>query len=170
MLLSSLINDPSETTVIVTGAASFVTGSFGALTLAHHKKALAWVKKVRRKDEDTAELAGPAATCEALYTEQCRLARTPCYEADFAEITRLANTINGRIEHTEAIRAELERVVECAQTYVGTALPEPPATARIPCADVRTLMIQAMRQESARVVLERAINTVNQKIATLRRV
>ncbi|MFF8939286.1 hypothetical protein ACF08O_32165 [Streptomyces paradoxus] len=166
----SIFSDPSETTVIVTAASSLVTGSLGTLTLANHKKVLAWAKEVRHKDEDIAELAGPAETLETLYTEQCRLARTPSYAADFAEITRLANTISGRIEHTQCIRAELERVIECADSYTNTALPEPPATTRITYPEARLLLAQAMRQEAARVALERAINAANQKIATLRRI
>ncbi|GAA2264092.1 hypothetical protein [Streptomyces indiaensis] len=170
MLLSSILSDPSETTVIVTAASSLVTGSLGTLTAINHKRVFAWAKTVRRKDEEIAELAGPAATLDDLYTEQCRFARTPSHKADLADITRLANAISGRIEHTECIRTELERVVECAQTYVETALPEPPATARIAYTETQTLMAQAMRQESARVTLERAINAANQKIATLRRI
>ncbi|MGW2641888.1 hypothetical protein [Streptomyces sp. NPDC001348] len=170
MLLSSFISNPSQTTVFVTAASSLVTGSLGTLTAIHHKRVLAWTKAIRRKDEETAELAGPAATLDGLYTEQCRLARTPSCKADFAEITRLANAISGRIEHTECIRTELERVVECAESYVETALPEPPSTAGIVYAEAHTLMTQAMKQEFARVALERAINTANHKIAALRRI
>ncbi|MGV9503628.1 hypothetical protein ACWDQ0_35725 [Streptomyces sp. NPDC003642] len=166
----SIFSDPSETTVIVTAASSLVTGALGTLTAINHEQLLAWTRAVRRKDEEIAELAGPATTLDELYTEQCQFARTPSTTADLAGITRLANAISGRIEHTACIRAELERVVECAQTYVETALPEPPATTRIAYTDAQTLMTQAMRQESARVALERSINAANQKIATLRRI
>ncbi|MEV7068971.1 hypothetical protein AB0N97_40320 [Streptomyces collinus] len=132
---------------------------------------LAWTKEVRHKDEDIAEPTGPAKTLKNLYTQQCQLDRTPSYAADLAEITRLANTINRRIQHTQCMRAELERVIECADHYTNTTLPEPPAaTARITYPEARILPAQATKQEAAQVALEQALNAANQKIATLRRI
>ncbi|WP_432197108.1 hypothetical protein [Streptomyces sp. bgisy027] len=168
--LSAILSNPSETTVLVTGASALVTGSLGTFAAIHQKKVLAWAKRLRRHDDDIAELTDRSQALKALYEEQARLARTPAYAADFAEITRLTNTISGRIEHTPRISAELQRVVECAQSYIDTALPEPPVTARIPYPDAQRLLVMAMRQEFARVVLERAINAADQKITDLRRI
>ncbi|MEU4928345.1 hypothetical protein AB0G54_17805 [Streptomyces yokosukanensis] len=169
MLLSSIVADPGDATLIATGISSFVVGGLGALTLTHHKQMLAWVQKVRRKEEDTAELVAPADDLEALYKEQCGLARTPCSAEDFAEVTRIVNMIRGR-EHTECIHDELDKVVKRADVYLDTALPKTPAAAKIPPVEVRAQMIRAMKQESARIELERAISTARQKINVLRRI
>ncbi|MET7454225.1 hypothetical protein ABZT03_20520 [Streptomyces sp. NPDC005574] len=172
MLLSSLVSaaDPSTAALYGTAATCFVTGGLGALTLTHHKQALAWVKDIRRKDEDTAELLAPAEALEALYKEQCGLARKPCTAKDFAEVSRIAHMIRGRVEHTGTIGADLTKVVERVEHYLQTALPEPATPARIALADHEIRMVQAMRQEAARIDLERTVTNAQQKINNLRRV
>jgi hypothetical protein len=172
MLLSSLVlaADPGTAALYGTAATCLVTGGLGALTLTHHKQALAWVKKLRSKDEDTAELLAPAEALEALYKEQCGLARRPCTAKDFAEVTRIAQMIRGRVEHAETIRADLTKVVERVDNYLQTALPEPATTVRITVADHDIRMVQAMRQEAARIDLERAVTNAQQRINNLRRV
>ncbi|MFE6098128.1 hypothetical protein ACFQ7M_40200 [Streptomyces massasporeus] len=66
--------------------------------------------------------------------------------------------------------AKATPIERCSAREINTALPEPPTTARVTYPEARVLAAQAMRQEAARVALERAINAANQKIATLRRI
>ncbi|MFD5628270.1 hypothetical protein [Streptomyces sp. NPDC127072] len=170
MLLSAIVADPSDATLIATGVTSFVAGGVGAFTVTHHRKMFAWIKKVNSRDEEAVELGVPEKALDLLFTEVCRLSNTPAYVADLVEVTRIANEIKGRIANTEDIRPELEKVVGCAKDYVATALPELPTTVRMPVADMRAHLVQAMKQESARTALECAINAAEQRINTLRRI
>lgn len=110
---------------------SAVSGLLGALMYRHHRQVFAWTRKMRRKDEAN---------------------------TDFAEISRTGNMIEGIADHTEAVRLELTKVVECETDYVATALPEPdPAAVHIGVQEHRAQFVQAMRQEALNlreVVLE----------------
>ncbi|MER7576903.1 hypothetical protein [Streptomyces sp. NPDC126514] len=77
--------------------------------------------------------------------------------------------IKGIADHTEAIHTELAKVVERVEEYLNTALPEPTPAVKVPLAEHRSLLVKAMKQESARSELARAIVTAQNKITAVRR-
>ncbi|MFI6547137.1 hypothetical protein ACIBO9_28205 [Streptomyces prunicolor] len=148
---------------------SAVSGLLGALMYRHHRQVFAWTRKMRRKDETNTDFDKPAEWLGDLYKAQCGLTRKPCVADDFAEISRTGNMIEGIADHTEAVRPELAKVVECVKDYVATALPEPdPAAVHIGVQEHHAQLVQAMRQEAARGELVRAILAAEKKIKDLR--
>ncbi|MEU4878407.1 hypothetical protein [Streptomyces sp. NPDC021608] len=159
----------SAGTLVVTALSALIVGALGMYTLLHHRQVFAWMKKIRKKDEESAELNKPAEWIEDLYKAQCGLAQKPCRATDFDEVTRIGNMIKGVAEHTEAIRAELANVVERVENYVAVALPEPGLNMKVSLPEHRTQLVGAMKQEAARHELARAIITAQHKIKALRR-
>ncbi|MER6693131.1 hypothetical protein [Streptomyces minutiscleroticus] len=153
----------------LTAGISAVMAVLATYTLLHHKQVFAWTKAMRRRDDDTATLAGPAQWISKLYEEQCGLAQKPCHTAEFKELARVTNMIKGIADHTAALRTELNHIVEQADDYLATALPDPGPATKISTSEHRHQLVRAMRQEAARTELERALITAEQKINTLRR-
>lgn len=159
----------SAGTLAVTAVSALFVGALGMYTLLHHRKVFAWMKKIRKKDEESAELNKPAEWLDDLYKAQCGLAQKPCRATDFEDVTRIGNMIKGVAEHTEALRPELAKVVERIENYVATALAEPGLNTKVSLLEHRTQLVGAMKQEATRNELARAIITAQQKIKLLRR-
>ncbi|MFE2419079.1 hypothetical protein [Streptomyces hokutonensis] len=157
-------------TLLVPITSALGGGLIGVLMYQHQRRVFAWTRRIRRKDETNAEYDKPAEWLADLYKAQCRLTRKPCVADDFAEISQTGNMIDGIADTTEALRLELRKVVECVKDYVATALPEPDAAAvRIGLQQHRAQLVQAMRQETARGELVRAVLAAEKKIKGLRR-
>ncbi|MFJ9247691.1 hypothetical protein [Streptomyces sp. NPDC101776] len=145
-------------------------GCVALLAYQHQRQVFAWTRRTRRRDETNTEYDKPAEWLADLYKAQCSLTRKPCLADEFAEISQIGNLIEGIADNTEAVRTELRKVVECVKGYVATALPEPDPTAvRITVQEHRAQLVQAMRQETARGELVRAILAAEKKIKELRR-
>ncbi|MVO85527.1 hypothetical protein GPA10_12380 [Streptomyces sp. p1417] len=139
------------------------------LSLRHHKQVWAWMKRVRRTDEDTKDLDDAAAYLRELFEKQCEYAQKPCGAAEFAPLRRLLNLLSATAEETEMISHELHGVVERLERYLNTELHTAAGTAKASAAS-RTLQLEkAMKQEHARIELKTAISAAQQKIRTLRR-
>ncbi|MBK6015447.1 hypothetical protein [Streptomyces sp. MBT53] len=157
-------------TLLVPLASALGGGVIGVLMYRHQRRVFAWTRMIRRKDETNAEYDKPAEWLADLYKAQCRLTRKPCAADDFAEISQTGNMIEGIADTTEAVRSELRKVVECVKDYVATALPESaPAAGRIGVQQHRAQLVQAMRQETARGDLVRAVLAAEKRIKDLRR-
>ncbi|WP_328682544.1 hypothetical protein OG226_28955 [Streptomyces sp. NBC_01261] len=159
----------SAGTLLLTTASALVTGLFAGLSHRHQRRLFAWMRKVRRKDETNTDFDKPAEWLGDLYKAQCGLTRKPCVVDDFAEIFSIGNMIEGITDHTEALRLELTKVVECVKGYVATALPDPGPVTRITVPYHRAQLTLAMRQEAARGELVRAILAAQKRIKDLRR-
>lgn len=158
------------TSTLLVPIASALGGCIAALTYRHQRRVFAWTRRIRRKDETNSEYDKPTEWLADLYKAQCRLTRKPCVADDFAEISQTGNMIEGIADTTEAVRTELRKVVECVKDYVATALPEPdPEAVHIGVQEHRAQLVQAMRQETARGELVRAILAAEKKIKDLRR-
>ncbi|MFF1443384.1 hypothetical protein [Streptomyces sp. NPDC058295] len=158
----------SAGTLAVTACSALIMGALAMYTLLHHRQVFAWMRKIRKKDEESAELNKPAEWIDDLYKAQCGLAQKPCRAADFDEVTRIGNMIKGIAEDTDAIRVELSEVVKCVGIYTGTALPDPGPSLKVSLVEHHILLVRAMKQEAARWELERAINATQKKIKALR--
>ncbi|MGW3106032.1 hypothetical protein [Streptomyces sp. NPDC001100] len=156
-------------TLLVPVASALCGGLVGVLTYQHQRRVFAWTRRIRRKDETNAEYDKPAEWLADLYKAQCRLTRKPCTADDFAEIAQTGNMIEGIADTTEALRPELRKAVECVKDYVATALPEPGPAGRVSVPEHRAQLVQAMRQETARGELVRAVLAAEKKIKDLRR-
>ena len=157
-------------TLLVPVASALCGGFLGVLMYQHQRRVFAWTRRIRRKDETNAEYDKPAEWLADLYKAQCRLTRKPCTADDFAEISQTGNMIEGIADTTETVRPELRKVVECVKDYVATALPESdPAAAGIGVQEHRAQLVQAMRQETNRGELVRAVLAAEKKIKDLRR-
>ncbi|WP_405840964.1 hypothetical protein [Streptomyces sp. NBC_01518] len=158
----------SAGTLLLTATSALVMGLFAGLSHRHQRQFFAWTRKIRRKDETSTDLDKPAKWLGDLYEAQCGLTRKPCVADDFAEISSIGNMIEGVTDHTEAVRLELAKVVECVRGYVATALPEPGPVTRITVPYHRAQLILAMRQEAARGELVRAVLAAQKRIKDLR--
>jgi hypothetical protein len=159
----------SAGTLLTTGVSALVMGALAMYTLLHHKQVFAWMQKIRRKDEENGELDKPSEWLADLYRTQCRLAQKPCRADELEDVVQIANMLRGVADHTEAIRLELLKVVEHADAYVATTLPDPGPSLKISLLEHRAQLIRAMKQEAARSELARAVLSAQQKIKSLRR-
>lgn len=171
MMTNTLALGTSGGTLAVAIVSALATGILGTYTLLHHQQVFAWMRSIRRTDQTNAELDKIDQWLADLYTAQCRLARKPCRSEDFEDVTQIGTMLRGVADHTPAIAPELARVLERIEEYVDTALPEPgpgPAV-KIPVLEHRTQLVKAMKQESARGELARAVVAAQQKITQLKR-
>jgi hypothetical protein len=67
------------------------------------------------------------------------------------------------------LHTELRAVVEHIDAYLTTGLPELAGVAKVPCAEHDAQLERAMRQEHARIELERAVTRAQQRIRALRK-
>jgi hypothetical protein len=157
-------------TLAVTTVSALFAGILGTYTLLHHQQVFARMRSIRRTDQPNAELDKIDQWLADLYKAQCRLAHKPCRSEDFEDVTQIGTMLRGVADHTPAIAAELARVLERIEEYVDTALPEPaPAAVKIPVLEHRTQLVKAMKQESARGDLARAVVAAQQKITQIKR-
>ncbi|MCL7429822.1 hypothetical protein [Streptomyces sp. YS415] len=169
MTSTALAIGTSAGTLTVTAVSALLMGALAAYTLQHHKRVFDWMKKIRAKDETNSAYDKPTEWLADLYKAQCRLAHKPCRTEDFDDVAQIGNMIKGIADHTEAIHTELAKVVERVEEYLNTALPEPTPAVKVPLAEHRSLLAKAMKQESARSELARAIVTAQNKITAVRR-
>ncbi|MFD6999978.1 hypothetical protein ACFWA5_27840 [Streptomyces mirabilis] len=104
-----------------------------------------------------------------VFEKLCELAQKPCRAGDLAPLRRLRNLIKASADQLEAIRAELHDVAEHFEGYLATGLPQLTSPARVPQAELDTYMERAMKQEHARMELERAVSRAQQRIRVLRK-
>ncbi|MGW1075586.1 hypothetical protein [Streptomyces sp. NPDC002537] len=159
----------SAGSLLVAIAVGVVMGALGMYNLHHNWQVFAWMRKMRHKDEENAELSNINEWIDDLYKAQCALAQKPCHAADFEEVARTCNMIKGMADHFGFIRPELTHVVGCAEGHIATALPELGPDTEVSLAEHRAQLVRAMKQEAARAELARAVITAQQKIKSLRR-
>lgn len=159
----------SAGTLLTTALSALIMGALATYTLLHHKQVFAWMQKIRRKDEENSELDKPTEWLADLYRTQCRLAQKACRADELEDLVQIANMLRGVTDHTEAVRPELLKIVELADAYAATALPDPGPSLKITLLEHRTQLIRAMKQEAARTELARAVLSAQQKIKVLRR-
>ncbi|MEU4490200.1 hypothetical protein AB0H94_35920 [Streptomyces purpurascens] len=159
----------SAGTLLTTSISALIMGALAMYTLLHHKQVFAWMQKIRRKDEENSELDKPSEWLADLYKAQCRLAQRPCRADELEDVVQIANMLKGVADHTETIRLEVVKVVELADDYIATALPDPGPNMKISLVEHRTQLVRAMKQEAARAELARAVLTAQQKIKSMRR-
>jgi hypothetical protein len=85
------------------------------------------------------------------------------------EISQTGDMISGIADHIEAIRPELNRVIERVDACLHTALPARTTAIKVAVAHHEAQLVQAMKQEAARSELAQAISSARQKITALRR-
>ncbi|MFF4029308.1 hypothetical protein ACFYZ2_05985 [Streptomyces sviceus] len=140
-----------------------------ALTLRHHRQAFAWIKRMRRSDEDGHDFDDATTYLRRLVEKLCEDAHKPCRAADFEPLHGLRHLLEDTAQGTEPIRPELQTVVARLDRYLATVLAPIPATGEIASAELNALMEAAMQQEYARIELKNAVGVALQRIRTLRR-
>lgn len=174
----------STTLAIGTSAGSLLVATlsavFGGLMTAltflgirHHARVFAWMRKNRDTDEDAKDLEDAASYLKETFEKLCELAQKPCRAAELEPLRRLRHLINAsaaqlEVLHTD-LRAALRTVVEHIDDYLSTGLPELTGAARVPCAEHDAQLERAMKQEHARIELERAVSRAQQRIRALRK-
>jgi hypothetical protein len=151
---------------VVCGAAATL---IAVLTLRHHRQALAWIKRVRRSDEDKHDFDDATTYLKRLVEKLCEHAHKPCRAADFEPLHSLRHLLEDTAQGTEPIHPELQTVVARLDRYLATVLSPVPAAGEIPTAELNTRLEAAMQQEYARVELKNAVGAALQRIRTLRR-
>ncbi|MEV7072162.1 hypothetical protein [Streptomyces sp. NPDC093990] len=139
------------------------------LTLRHHRRALAWVQRMRRSDEDGHDFDDATTYLRRLVEKLCEHAHKPCHSANFEPLHGLRHLLEDTAQRTEAIRPELQVVVERLDRYLATVLPPVPGTGEIPASELTGRLEVAMQQEYARIDLKNAVGVAQQRIRTLRR-
>ncbi|OPG01669.1 hypothetical protein B1R27_36025 [Streptomyces sp. GKU 895] len=171
MMTTMLAIGTGAGTLAVSTVSALFAGILGTYSLLHHQQVFAWMRSIRRTDQSNAELDKIDQWLADLYKAQCRLAHKPCRAEDFEDVTQIGTMIRAVAENTPAIAPDLARALERIEEYVDTALPEPgpgPAV-KIPVLEHRTQLVKAMKQESARGELARAVVAAQQKITQLKR-
>ncbi|KUN17783.1 hypothetical protein AQJ23_40735 [Streptomyces antibioticus] len=169
MMTTMLAIGTGAGTLAVTTVSALATGILGTYTLLHHQQVFAWMRSIRHKDQYSAELDKRDQWLADLYKAQSRLAHKPCRSEDFEDVTQIGTMIRGVAENTPAIAPELARVLDGIQEYVNTALPDPGPAVKVSLLEHRTQLVKAMKQESARGELARAVVAAQQKITQLKR-
>ncbi|GAQ66251.1 hypothetical protein [Streptomyces scabiei] len=171
MTLSStaLAIGTSAGSVLVAALAGALTITIGYLGVRHHASVFAWMKQTRDSDETAKDLDDALSYVKETFEALCERAQKPCPATELAPLRRLRHLIRASADQLDVLHAELHAVVEHLDTYLATALPEPAVTARVPYAQHLSQLEGAMRQEHARIELERAVNRAQQRIRSLRR-
>ncbi|MEU2562842.1 hypothetical protein ABZ626_26385 [Streptomyces longispororuber] len=168
---------PSTTLALGTSAGSLLVAALvgAAMTVVtvygiqHHKEVFAWMRTTRARDDEAKDLEEAGQYLKDLFEELCGLAQRPCRAADVTGVARLSNVIKGSIGQAEAVSAELRAVVEHADAYLATLLPDQEPGARTTPAEHHALLVRAMKQECARIELAHALGAAQQRIRGLRR-
>ncbi|MDX3521715.1 hypothetical protein [Streptomyces scabiei] len=171
MTLSSttLAIGTSAGSLLVAALAGALTLTIGYLGVRHHTLVFAWMKQTRDSDETAKDLDDALGYLKETFEALCERAQKPCPATELAPLKRLRHLIRASADQLDVLRPELHAVVEHLDTYLATALPEPAVTARVPYAQHLGQLEGAMRQEHARIELERAVNRAQQRIRSLRR-
>ncbi|MEI5523907.1 hypothetical protein WB401_19010 [Streptomyces brasiliscabiei] len=171
MTLSStaLAIGTSAGALLVAALAGALTLTIGYLGVRHHARVFAWMKQTRDNDETAKDLEDAHSYVKEAFEALCALAQKPCQAAELAPLRRLRHLLRASADQLDVLHTELHAVVEHIDVYVATALPEPTVTARVPYSLHLTQLEHAMRQEHARIELERAVNKAQQRIRALRR-
>jgi hypothetical protein len=156
----------SPVVAALTGA---VTATLALLGIRHGRQVFAWMKKTRGTDDNAKDLDDADSYLKETFEKLCELAQKPCRAADLAPLRRLRNLIKASADQLEVIRAELHGVVEHFELYLATDIPDLPSTARVPLTELDHHMERAMKQEYARMELERAVSRAQQRIRVLRK-
>jgi hypothetical protein len=153
----------------VAALAGALTVTIGHLGVRHHASVFAWMKQTRDSDETAKDLDDALSYVKETFEALCERAQKPCTATELAPLRRLRHLIRASAAQLDVLHTELHAVVEHLDTYLATALPEPAVTARVPYAQHLSQVEGAIRQEHARIELERAVNRAQQRIRSLRR-
>ncbi|MEU1496137.1 hypothetical protein [Streptomyces sp. NPDC005732] len=153
----------------VTALLGAVTATAALLGLRHGRQVFAWMKKTRDTDDDAKDLADADSYLKETFETLCELAQKPCGSTELAPLRRLRNLIKASADQLEVIRSDLNEVAEHVETYLATALPPCTGPVRVTPAELDGHRERAMRQEHARMELERAVSRAQQRIRVLRK-
>lgn len=169
ILSSTTLAAGAGSPVVVAALSGAVTAALALLGIRHGRQVFAWMKKTRDTDDNAKDLDDADSYLKETFEKLCELAQKPCRAADLAPLRRLRNLIKASADQLEVIRAELHDVAERFEGYLATDLPRLTGPARVPQAELDAHMERAMKQEHARVELERAVSRAQQRIRVLRK-
>jgi hypothetical protein len=169
MILSSTTLAAGAGSPVVAALSGAVTAAIALLGIRHGHQVFAWMKKNRDTDDNAKDLDDADNYLKETFETLCELAQKPCRAADLAPLRRLRNLIKASADQLEVIRAELHDVTDHFESYLATGLPQLTNPARVPQTELDTHMERAMKQEHARMELERAVSRAQQRIRVLRK-
>jgi hypothetical protein len=169
MILSSTTLAAGAGSTVVAALSGAVTATLALLGIRHGRQVFAWMKKNRDTDDNAKDLDDADNYLKETFETLCELAQKPCRAADLAPLRRLRNLIKASADQLEVIRAELHDVTDHFESYLATGLPQLTNPARVPQTELDTHMERAMKQEHARMELERAVSRAQQRIRFLRK-
>ena len=169
MILSSTTLAAGAGSTVVAALSGAVTATLALLGIRHGRQVFAWMKKNRDTDDNAKDLDDADSYLKETFEKLCELAQKPCRAADLAPLRRLRNLIKASADQLEVIRTELHDVTDHFEDYLATGLPQLTNPARVPQTELDTHMERAMKQEHARVELERAVSRAQQRIRFLRK-
>jgi hypothetical protein len=169
MILSSTTLAAGAGSPVVAALSGAVTAALALLGIRHGRQVFAWMKKNRDTDDNAKDLDDADNYLKETFETLCELAQKPCRAADLAPLRRLRNLIKASADQLEVIRAELHDVTDHFESYLATGLPQLTNPARVPQTELDTHMERAMKQEHARMELERAVSRAQQRIRFLRK-
>ncbi|MFD8007018.1 hypothetical protein [Streptomyces mirabilis] len=169
MILSSTTLAAGAGSPVVAALSGAVTATLALFGIRHGRQVFAWMKKNRDTDDNAKDLDDADNYLKETFEKLCELAQKPCRAGDLAPLRRLRNLIKASADQLEAIRAELHDVAEHFEGYLATGLPQLTSPARVPQAELDAYMERAMKQEHARMELERAVSRAQQRIRVLRK-
>jgi predicted component of type VI protein secretion system len=162
MILSSTTLAAGAGSTVVAALSGAVTATLALLGIRHGRQVFAWMKKNRDTDDNAKDLDDADSYLKETFEK-------PCRAADLAPLRRLRNLIKASADQLEVIRTELHDVTDHFEDYLATGLPQLTSPARVPQTELDTHMERAMKQEHARVELERAVSRAQQRIRFLRK-
>jgi hypothetical protein len=169
MILSSTTLAAGAGSPVVAALSGAVTAALALLGIRHGRQVFAWMKKNRDTDDNAKDLDDADSYLKETFEKLCELAQKPCRAADLAPLRRLRNLIKASADQLEVIRTELHDVTDHFEDYLATGLPQLTSPARVPQTELDTHMERAMKQEHARMELERAVSRAQQRIRFLRK-
>ena len=169
MILSSTTLAAGAGSPAVAALSGAVTATLALLGIRHGRQVFAWMKKNRDTDDNAKDLDDADSYLKETFEKLCELAQKPCRAADLAPLRRLRNLIKASADQLEVIRAELHDVTDHFESYLATGLPQLTNPARVPQTELDSHMERAMKQEHARMELERAVSRAQQRIRVLRK-
>ncbi|MCC9709020.1 hypothetical protein E4N62_29505 [Streptomyces sp. MNU76] len=155
--------------LLAAALAGACTLAIGYLGVRHHAKVFAWMKQTHDNDETAKDVEDAHSYLKETFEALCERAQKPCQAAELAPLKRLRHLIRASADQLDVLHTELHGVVEHIDLYLAAALPETAVAARMPYAQHLGQLEHAMRQEHARIELERAVNKAQQRIRSLRR-
>jgi hypothetical protein len=166
---TSLAIGTSAGSLLVSAVSGALMTALTFLGIRHHARVFAWMRKTHDTDEDAKDLEDAASYLKETFEKLCELAQKPCRAGELEPLRRLRHLLNASGAQLEVLHTELRTVVNHIDDYLSTGLPEPAGTARVPCAELDAQLERAMKQEHARIELERAVSRAQQRIRALRK-